>query len=98
VLLLKPGPLVPPVTSTVPSGRIVALWCRRVYCMAPVLCTTGVRLVEIDDLARVRRRVAAADHEVLAIGRTATGAAYERSKFATWFATNCHDPSPLQSR
>ena len=29
VVLFNPGPLVPPVTSTLPSGRIVAFGCRR---------------------------------------------------------------------
>src|SRR5678815_3506328 len=35
--LLKPAPLVPPVTSTVPSGRVVALWWRRENCIGPAV-------------------------------------------------------------
>src|SRR5688572_21756431 len=33
VALLNPAPLVPPVTSTLPFGRIVAFWCRRAIAM-----------------------------------------------------------------
>src|SRR6266545_7196320 len=41
--LLKPPALVPPVTSTWPSGRIVAFKCRRAKCMLSVLlqCAPG---------------------------------------------------------
>jgi hypothetical protein len=38
---LNPQRLVPPVTSTVPSGRIVALACRRPISMEPVGVQAG---------------------------------------------------------
>src|SRR3954453_19448040 len=37
----KPPPLVPPVTSTCPSGRIVAFMCRRATDIEPALCHEG---------------------------------------------------------
>src|SRR5262252_7506705 len=40
--LLNPEPLVPPVASTVPSGKMVALTCRREYCIDPVFCHSGM--------------------------------------------------------
>src|SRR6266516_1551696 len=39
--VLKPPALVPPVTSTWPSGRIVAFRCRRGKCMLSVLLQCG---------------------------------------------------------
>src|SRR5215207_6206228 len=38
---LNPPELVPPVTSTCPSGRIVAFRCRRAWCIASVLVHRG---------------------------------------------------------
>jgi len=40
--LLKPGALLPPVTSTSPVGRIVAFICRRAYAIAPVYRHAGL--------------------------------------------------------
>src|SRR5213078_4024808 len=40
--LLKPGALVPPVTSTSPVGRIVAFMCRRAYAIEPVYLHAGL--------------------------------------------------------
>ena len=42
VSLLKPAPLLPPVTSTRPSGRMVRLFCRRAVPMLPVKFHVGV--------------------------------------------------------
>src|SRR2546430_9618374 len=39
---LKPGALVPPVTSTSPVGRIVAFMCRRAYALPPVERPAGL--------------------------------------------------------
>src|SRR6266508_3542522 len=39
--VLKPPALVPPVTSTWPSGRIVAFRCRRAKCIGSVLLQLG---------------------------------------------------------
>src|SRR5262245_3106339 len=40
--LLNPGPLVPPVTSTFPSGRRVAFCCRRANAIEPTDRHAGV--------------------------------------------------------
>ena len=38
---LKPGPDVPPVPSTLPSGSIVRFICRRARFIEPVVCQVG---------------------------------------------------------
>ena len=58
--LLNPGPLVPPVTSTLPSARSVAFIWRRAKRHPGTVRQDGRALVEIDHLGRRRRRVAAA--------------------------------------
>src|SRR5688572_9010747 len=40
--LLKPGPLVPPVARTLPSGRIAELSCRRGNCIEETWRQTGL--------------------------------------------------------
>ena len=62
---LKPGPLVPLVTSTCPSARMVAFICRRANCMPGDTAPCRRGLVQIDHFCGAGRRVAASGIEDL---------------------------------
>ena len=95
--VVEAGPLVPCVTSTCPSARIVALSWRRANAIPGTAAPGGRRLVQVDHLGGLGRRIASTHVQDLprrVRSPPIPSSGRRRSGFPPW--STC--PSPLTSR